>query len=144
LKRHALRRSKSSILKLWRLEWKNKPKVGRYAAANRLPPSLKPTPHFRHLKNDRELFGRLVQCRTGHAYTGEFRRSFIPHTDEPITGTCPCDNETLQTREHILRECSRYTQHRNILRKTSQSLTLTDILGTKEGILALTTFLKKS
>ena len=139
---NAVRRAKSSTLKLWRQEWKSQPKNGRYATANRIPPSLKPTPHFTQLKNNRELFGRLTQCRTGHSYTGEFRQAFLPHSEDPIT--CPCDNETIQTREHILRECPKYSLHRKTLRKVSRTITLTTILGTKTGIKALTTFLQKS
>ena len=47
-------------------------------------------------------------------------------------------------REHILRECPTYAQHRGILRIPSDSIALLVILGTKKGIIALTTFLKKS
>jgi hypothetical protein len=127
---------------MWQQEWKTQRKNGRYATSNRFPPSLNPTPHFKQLKDDRELFGRVIQCRLGHAYTGEFRRTFLPNSEDP--NTCPCDNETLQTREHILRECTRYSEHRNILRKASDTIALPEILGTKEGIQALTEFLKKS
>ncbi|KAF8159352.1 hypothetical protein B0H34DRAFT_629768, partial [Crassisporium funariophilum] len=81
-------------------------------------------------------------CRTGHAYTGDFRKTFIPNSQEPIY--CPCDGETLETREHILRECNRYSQHRNILEEFSRSLILSEILGTAKGIQALHTFLQKS
>jgi len=139
---NATRRSKNSMLKLWRLQWKNQPRNGRYAVANQFPPSLKPTPHFQQLKDNRELFGRLIQCRTGHSYTGEFRQTFLPHSEDPTN--CPCDNETLQSREHILRECTRYSQHRKILRKISPTISLQTVLGTKDGIQALITFLKKS
>jgi ribonuclease HI len=141
---NAIRRTKSTIVKLWKQEWEKQPPSGRYAISNRFPPSIRPTPHFKQLKNDRELFGRLTQCRIGHGYTGEFRQKFLPHLDEP--NSCPCDNSnmTLETREHILRECPRYNQHRNILRKVSATVSLPTILGTKKGIQALTTFLKKS
>ena len=139
---NAARRSKSSILKIWRKEWKNQPKTGRYAVSNQIPPSLNPTPHFRQLKDNRELFGRLTQCRIGHAYTGEFRRSFLPHSEDPVT--CPCDNEILQTREHLLRECTKYSQHRYILQEASETIALPTLLGTKEGIQALIHFLKKT
>jgi len=115
---------------------------GRYAIANRNQPSLNPTPHFQNLKNYREVFGRVIQCRTGHSYTGDFRRSFLPLSPDPTT--CPCDNETLETREHILRECTRFTQHRDILEKVSSTIALPVILGTKEGVDALSDFLKKS
>ena len=139
---NARRRAKTSSLKMWQIDWKNSPKVGRYAIANRFKPSLNPTPHFKNLKSNREIFGRVIQCRTGHSYTGEFRRSFLPLSQDPIT--CPCDNETLETREHILRECVRFDRHRDILEKVSSTIALPEILGSKEGIAALSEFLKKS
>ena len=139
---NAVRRTKSTTLKLWKQEWEKQPLNGRYAIANRFPPSLRPTPHFQQLKDNRELFGRLTQCRTGHNYSGEFRESFLPHSQEPTS--CPCNNVTRQTREHILRECTRYSQHRHILREASATVSLPTILGSKEGIQALTLFLKKS
>jgi hypothetical protein len=129
-------------LKLWQIEWKNSPRVSRYAIANRFKPSLNPTPHFKSLKNSREVFGCVIQCRMGHSYTGDFRRSFIPLLQDPTT--CPCDNQTLETREHILRECTRFSHHRDILEKASSTVALPEILGTKEGISALSDFLKKS
>ena len=92
--------------------------------------------------SNRELFGRVIQCRTGHAYTGDFRRSFLALAPDPTT--CPCDNETLETREHILRECTRLSHHRNILEKVSRTVSLPEILGTKEGISALSEFLKRT
>jgi ribonuclease HI len=139
---NARRRSKNIIRRIWETEWKKQPLNGRYAIANRFPPSLQPTPHFRELANDRELFGRVTQCRIGHAYTGEFRQTFLPHLDEP--NTCPCDNETPQTRDHILRDCTKYEQHRNALRKVSGTVALPEILGTRKGIQALSAFLKKT
>ena len=139
---NARRRAKTAILKLWQIEWKNSPKVGRYAISNRIKPSLNPTPHFKSLKNNREVFGRVIQCRTGHAYTGDFRRSFLPLSPDPTT--CPCDNVTLEDRNHIITECPRYNQYRSILEKASRILSLPELLGTKEGIEALSEFLKKS
>jgi len=86
---------------------------GRYAISNRIPPSLKTTLRFRKLNDECEIFGRVVQCRTGHAYTGEFRRQFAP--GEPTI--CPCDNESFETCEHIIIHCGRYEAHRDILRE---------------------------
>lgn len=139
---NAKRRSKKACLKLWQQEWKSSPKVGRFAIANRIPPSLSPSKHFRALKGKREVFGRVVQCRSGHSYTGEFRRSFIPLSPDP--SSCPCNEEILESRDHILRDCPRYEQHRNILYKASRSLVTSEILGTNEGIEALAEFLVKS
>ena len=122
----------------------NSPKVGRYTISNQIPPSLKPTPHFNYLKNRREVFGHVVQCRTGHSYTGEFRRSFLPLS--PNSTSCPCDEseETTETRNHILHDCPRYALHRNILVKASRPLALSAILGSKKGIAALADFISKS
>ena len=65
---NARRRAKRSSLLLWQQDWRNAQKVGRYGVSNHIPPSLKPTPHFLNLKNKREVFGRLLQCRTGHSH----------------------------------------------------------------------------
>ncbi|KAJ3861090.1 hypothetical protein EV359DRAFT_18096, partial [Lentinula novae-zelandiae] len=78
-------------------------------------------------------------CRTGHAYIGEYYSQFVP--GENID--CPC-GERPQTREHILRTCPRYEEFRYILHKVSDDICLPDILGTKEGIEALTEFLDQS
>lgn len=56
------RRSKRAALLLWQQEWKATPKYGRFAIANRIPPSLKPTKHFLALKRSHEVLGRVLQC----------------------------------------------------------------------------------
>ncbi|TDL29573.1 hypothetical protein BD410DRAFT_780020 [Rickenella mellea] len=48
------------------------------------------------------------------------------------------------TREHILRECKRYSAHRHILREASRDIHIPTILGTKKGIAALSDFLQDS
>ncbi|KAK0241238.1 hypothetical protein EDD85DRAFT_879324 [Armillaria nabsnona] len=50
----------------------------------------------------------------------------------------------MQTREHIIRDCPRYNGYHEGLRKVSRDIYLPDILGTKEGIEALASFLEKS
>ncbi|KAJ6613598.1 hypothetical protein B0H10DRAFT_1630755, partial [Mycena sp. CBHHK59/15] len=102
-----------------------------------LPPAWKPKPHFTNTK--REVYGRLVQCRTGHAFIGEYYAKFVPL--ERIA--CQC-GERYQTREHILRECENYEQHRDLLRDASAELSLPDILGTENGLQALAKFLEAS
>ena len=139
---NAKRRSKSAITKIWQKEWRNTPMTGRYAIANRIEPSLNPTKHFQLLKDKREIFGRVIQCRTGHAYTGEFRQFFLPLSPDPTS--CPCDNETLETRSHILIDCPRYDEHRRILVKASRHLSIPVLLGTVKGITALAKFIQKS
>jgi len=123
----------------FRKEWENQTKTGHFAISNRLRPSLKPTKRFKDLQEEREVWGRVVQCRTGHAFTGEFRKRFFPNEDVD----CPC-GEYIETREHILRECPRYEQHRHHLRSVSRDISVPEILGTSEGILALANFIRDS
>ncbi|KDR78133.1 hypothetical protein GALMADRAFT_138268 [Galerina marginata CBS 339.88] len=121
----------------WVNRWKKTPKTGGFAISNTLQPTLRPTKRF--LNTQREIFGRLIQCRTGHAYTGEFRRRFFPDKVQD----CPCGEE-YQSREHILAHCTKFDIHRNHLHKISRDVFLPTILGTEEGIQALTTFLQES
>ncbi|KAF8954033.1 hypothetical protein BDZ97DRAFT_1639530, partial [Flammula alnicola] len=118
-------------------QWKSTPKTGGFAISNTLQPTLRPTKRF--LNTTRETFGRLIQCRTGHAYTGEFRRRFFPDKDED----CPCGEE-YQTREHILIHSPKFAAHRQHLHKISRDIFLPTILGTEEGIQALSIYLKES
>ncbi|KAF7330237.1 RnaseH domain transposon factor [Mycena venus] len=134
---HALHKAKEKVQKSWVKEWKAAPKTGNYAIANRFPPSLKPTPHFKSLK--REVFGRVTQCRIGHCFSGEYYSRFVPSENV----NCPCGEE-FQTREHILRVCPRYEDQRHILRSVSRDISLPEILGTKDGITALAKFLEES
>ncbi|KAF7373478.1 Reverse transcriptase from mobile element jockey protein [Mycena sanguinolenta] len=136
---YALRKSKERVLKVWKKEWKKSPKTGHYAIANRFPPALKPTKHFKELSGKREVFGRLMQCRTGHGFFGEYYNRFV--FSESVD--CEC-GEAFQTREHLLCECPRYEDQRHVLRETSRDLSLPEILGTKDGIAALAKFLEAS
>ena len=63
----ALRRAKATTQSAWIRDWQKSPRKGRFAIANRIPPSLNSTKHFTELQNHwREVFGRLVQCRCIH------------------------------------------------------------------------------
>ncbi|KAJ3536486.1 hypothetical protein NMY22_g6022 [Coprinellus aureogranulatus] len=137
---NAIRRAKLAAQKEWTKEWRSAPSQGWFTISDRLPPSLKPTKHARRLAGKRELYGRVVQTRAGHAYTGEFRRRF--ELDEPYT--CPCDNVSLETREHILVHCPRFERWRYGLREVSRDIVLSEILGTDKGIEALEKFLRRS
>lgn len=135
----ALRRAKASTQSAWTRDWQRAPRKGRFAISNRIPPSLNPSKHFVELKDQREVFGRLVQCRTGHAYTGEFRRQFFPEK----TTNCECGVDP-QTREHIIRDCERYEDQRAKLRDHDRELALPELLGTPKGITALSIFIRDS
>jgi len=123
----------------WQREWEKQPKTGHFAISNRFRPSLKPTKRFKDLQEEREVWGRVMQCRTGHAYTGEFRHRFFP--SENID--CPC-GEYIETREHILRDCPRYEAHRHHLQAVSRDISMPEILGTAEGVEALVNFVRSS
>ena len=86
-----------------------------------------------------ELFRQLQRCRTGHSYSGEYYRRFVPSADS----ACPC-GEPIQTREHVIQSCLTCEKHRTAQRKVSQMLYLPDLLGTKDGIEAMTSFLENS
>ena len=136
---NAKRRAKARVQREWVHEWRKKPKTGAYAVANRIPPSTRPTEHFTELQQKRELYGRLNQCRIGHGYFGEYYKKFVHSEDID----CPC-GEHVQTREHILQECPKYETHRHYLRDAAPDVALSEVLGTREGIKALTKFLSKT
>ncbi|KAL1672247.1 RnaseH domain, transposon factor [Schizophyllum commune] len=123
---NALRRVLEETLAAWRREWDRRPMTGRFAVANHIPPSLKPLAHFRDLCGDRELYGRVLQCRAGHGFLGEYYNDFVP--SENID--CPY--------------CPLCEEHRHILRDVPEDISLAEILGTPKGIDALARFLRKS
>ena len=135
---NAIRRAKERTQKDWRIRWLTTPRTGGFAISNRLPPCTRPTKRFSG--TPREVFGRLIQCRTGHAYTGEFRRRFFP--DKEVD--CPCGEAEVQSRHHILTTCTRYTEQWIHLQRISRDVFLPEILGTEPGIRALISFLTTS
>ncbi|KNZ75010.1 hypothetical protein J132_05347 [Termitomyces sp. J132] len=111
--------------------------MGGFAIANNLPPRWKPSEHITH--TPREVFRRLTQCRTKHAFVGEYYAKFIP--DKSIG--CRC-GKRFQTQEHIIKECQDFEEYRDILRKADKQLELGIILGTKKGLETMVKFLGKS
>ncbi|KNZ73023.1 hypothetical protein J132_01408 [Termitomyces sp. J132] len=134
---NAKRGVKERALEKWREEWQKTPPAGGFAIANRLPPRWKPREHVTH--TPREVFSRLTQCRTKHAFLGEYYARFVP--DEHTGCTC---GGGLQTREHILQACTNYDEHRHILREADEQMELGILLGTKKGLEATAKFLAKS
>lgn len=129
---------RKALLEEWTTHWRNTLRASSlFSPADRLPPSLRPREHF--CESKRAIYGRLIQCRTGHAFTGEYYSSFVPTE----TTSCSC-GERIQTREHILTSCPAYEPSRGLLRSASEDLVITDILGTVKGIEALTDFLKET
>lgn len=65
---------------------------------------------------------------------GEYYRQFVPIKDV----ACPCGEDIrIQTRAHILTECLRYEEYRDIRRKVTPGLHIPNIVGTSGGIAAL-------
>ncbi|KAI6158973.1 hypothetical protein EDD17DRAFT_1487346, partial [Pisolithus thermaeus] len=122
-------------LQEWTTQWHNTIKENSsFSPTDCLPPSLRPHKHF--WDTNHRTFGCLIQCRTGHAFLGEYYSTFIP-AESP---SCPC-GEPIQTREHIIASCPNFESERNTLRTASKDLVITDILGTEKGIEALIEFL---
>ncbi|KZW00227.1 hypothetical protein EXIGLDRAFT_797787 [Exidia glandulosa HHB12029] len=101
-------------------------------------PSTRPTPQLRTL--DKSTFSRLLQCRTGHAFTGEYYRAI----NKPERGlACTC-GVPLQTRDHLLVGCPDLERYRRPLRDVSPMLIVADLLGTREGLKATAKFIRAS
>jgi ribonuclease HI len=135
---YTLQTNKEENLREWKDRWLETVRKGRFAWANRRPPAWKPPPHV-HKPIKRNVFGRLMQARIGHAHIGEYYRDF----NIPEEISCPC-GATIQTRMHILSECPLYDEHRHLLHDENQNIIPTDIFGTKKGIERFTEFLSKT
>ncbi|KAH7306048.1 hypothetical protein B0J17DRAFT_588099, partial [Rhizoctonia solani] len=73
----------------------------------------------------------------GHSFIGEYYRRFVP-LESP---ECPCGEAPIQTRDHILIDCSLYNEARSHLRRASPSLCIPAPLGTLKGLRAVARFL---
>jgi hypothetical protein len=91
MRAYALCMSKEENLKEWKERWLDMVGKGRFAWVNRRPPSWNPPPHLTNNPN-RNVYGRLMQSRLGHAHVGEYYRDF----NIPEDHACPC-SETYQT-----------------------------------------------
>ncbi|KAF5366508.1 hypothetical protein D9757_012170 [Collybiopsis confluens] len=134
---NARRRSKAKALAKWRKLHAQRQPRGGFSQANGLIPRWKPRNHFNNTK--REIYGRLIQCRTRHGFIGEYYAQFVPSKSVQ----CQCGH-CFQTREHILQSCKTYNDHRHILWDASDDLNLEELLGTEEGIEAVAEFIKTS
>jgi hypothetical protein len=130
--------SKAKVQQLWREDWEEPHGPSGFDIADVNPPSVKPNETFN--ATNRELYGRVTQALTGHGYIGEYYRRFVP-TESPW---CLCSVESsppvLQTREHIIRHCSRFAEHRPLL----QDMPLSSLFDFSKGIHHFIGFLRKS
>ncbi|KAG6872635.1 hypothetical protein C0995_008066, partial [Termitomyces sp. Mi166 len=69
----------------------------------------------------------------------EYYARFIP--DE--TTRCFCGIR-FQTREHVIKECPKYGEHRHILEDADAQMELGVLLGSKKGLEAMAKFLAKT
>ncbi|KAH8101454.1 RnaseH domain, transposon factor [Cristinia sonorae] len=132
----------------WREEWRERRrKEGRtgqatekkgFQVANLLVPKLAPQEHFKNIAN-RRIASLVTQCRTSHAFMGEYYERFVPTESTD----CPCGC-FFQSRKHILFECPRYEDHRDIILKVSPLKKEEVILGSDEGIKALAKFIART
>jgi len=120
--------TRDTALATWTDQWKDHLNngEGRFKIANRFPPSLKAREHF--TDTERSVYGRMVQCRTGHCFAGEYYAKFVPSEQT----SCPCGARR-QSRYHIICECPSYETTRRHLHKPNEEISLTDVLGTKKG-----------
>ncbi|KZT35123.1 hypothetical protein SISSUDRAFT_1064721 [Sistotremastrum suecicum HHB10207 ss-3] len=72
---HLKRLAKEEALRAWTKRWSSTKPSRRFAPANRMTPSWKLKKHFKKLP--RKLYGRTLQCRTGHAFIGEYYADFV-------------------------------------------------------------------
>jgi ribonuclease HI len=117
--------SKHFIVEEWNKEWKiTRDKLHLFHPATTHPPSLRPSLIFWSLSDKKEVFSRMTQLMTGHGYFREYYSCF--HIDNDTQ--CNTD-ECLQTRQHIIGECSKYNQYRQGLKRVSNNLLLQILLG---------------
>jgi hypothetical protein len=86
------------------------------------------------------VHSRIIQTITGHGFRGDYYARFVPSEST----ACPCGEEPMQTREHILIECRLFEPYRHILRDVSRALDTPFLLGTTSGLEALSRFISAS
>jgi hypothetical protein len=135
----ARERARARPVKEWVHRWENSPRLNQAAVALISPPTTRSQKYLRDFKGKRAVSSRITQVITGHAFSGEYYRRFVP--SESVA--CPC-GKNFQTREHILRECSLHEHARHHLRKVSGTLSLPVLLGSPKGLAAVASFLNSS
>jgi ribonuclease HI len=124
----------------WRRAWAQEPHTNHAAVALRAPPSMRLQPIHRDFPGSRGAHARLNQAILGHAHIGAYyMRMNIPEPSE-----CPCGEARIQTREHIIQDCELFEAQRHLLHDVDSTLSLSKLLGTKKGLLAMAAFLDKT
>lgn len=106
------KRTEANAIASWAERWHAVPRTSHaYATTLTKPPDGRPHPTFLS-KQKAAKFSRRALCTmyriiTRHAFVGSYIQRYFPqHTQEQVA--CPC-GKPVQTIEHILLECPRYT-----------------------------------
>lgn len=98
-----------------------------------IPPRAALSSYFKDLP--RHLYTRLVQCRTGHGFFGEYyARRNIPEDPDCLCG------HGIETRHHILKDCPIYEDYRYILEEADEDLSEEELLGKVDGLVTVAEF----
>ena len=159
--------ARDSATATWAERWHVAPRTSlAYRTALRAPPDGRPhhtfqperarekaqkaNPQTTHPRGQENLakFSRLTHSTfyrfvTGHAFTGEYTQRFYPlHTQEQLA--CPC-GEPIQTVEHMLLHCPRYTAaRRKHLTASGRPRTLPQLFDKPERVLETLWFLEET
>lgn len=134
----ARERAKHQALKEWRIAWAKLPHTNAAATATaRKPPHTTLSRFHRTFQGPRHIHTRIIQAILGHAFIGEYYERFVPTEN----ASCPCGEAPTQTRLHIIADCPRLDNSRNILREISPTCSPSIILGTESGLRALAKFI---
>jgi hypothetical protein len=147
--------TKDAAIRAWGERWHHLPHTSKaYQTALTSPPDGKPhhTLYIAHEENTegepQAKFSRLTHSTlyrfiTGHAFTGEYTRRFFPqHTQEQVA--CQC-GEALQTVEHVLFSCPRYTAaRRRHLTVSGRPRSFPQLLENPERVQSLLRFLEET
>ena len=87
------------------------------------------------INSPRFVLSRIVQYRSGHALVGAW---FQKHN---IQANYNCQCGSLETINHIIKDCSLREPHREILRKASPTLDDGILLNTRKGLVAMANYI---
>ena len=76
------------------------------------PLYVKEGPWLKMLNYSNSLYAQATRAITNHASTGEYRLRFFPREEFK----CPCSLYPIESRRHILYECSRFNSYWNLRR----------------------------
>ena len=157
--------ARNDAIAKWAERWHQAPRTSlAYRTAIRTPPdgrahhtfqpeknkSRKTPPHAEQAqgREDTVKFSRLTHSTfyrfvTGHAFTGEYTQRFFPlHTQDQLA--CPC-GEPVQTIEHVLLHCPRYTDaRRKHLTVFDRPRALHQLFNKPERVLGMLRFLEET